>query len=220
MAEPRVNAAAALVERHRLARLVAESRHRHRTQLPASNRGVNAGKIQLTAEQLAQWRAVQQRHRHITAQPQQAVTDEAPGLTQHARPVTAVHLMGMKALPDRRQTADRLAEMQRPAGQAHGIDGPGRGADDHRKRILRGVREQIGNRCQHPDLIGRTRPTARENQSGHVLVGAGGLVHANFPAFRGKWRSASQRRFLYSLASPGGRVLNRRWAHKYCSGQT
>ena len=62
---------------------------------------LNAREIQLTAEQLAQWRAIQQCNWYITAQPQQTVTHKARGLTQHARPIAAVHLMGMKTLPDR-----------------------------------------------------------------------------------------------------------------------
>ena len=148
------------------------------------------------------------------------MSDEASGLTQHAWPVTAVHLMGVKTLPDRREPPDGLTEVQRPTGQTDGIDGAGRSADDDRKRIFRRIRQQIGNRRQHPDLIGRTGTTSGENESGHMFFGAGGLSHENVPVFLGKCRSAYRRRFLYSFASPTGRVLNRRWAHKYCSGHT
>ncbi|MDT4867630.1 hypothetical protein FQZ97_1025520 [compost metagenome] len=152
-------------------RLVTERRHRHRAQLALAHRSGDPGKIQLTLEQLAQRRTVEQRHRHFAAQAQQAVTDKATGLAQHPRPVATVHLMGMKALPDPGQAAHRLAKMQGPARQADRVDGAGRGADDHRKGILRGIRQQIGNRRQHPDLIRRPRAATGKNQSGDRLAG-------------------------------------------------
>ncbi|MNE81569.1 hypothetical protein D3C80_1782310 [compost metagenome] len=79
--------------------------------------------------------------------------------------------MGMKALPDPGQAAHRLAKMQGPARQADRVDGAGRGADDHRKGILRGIRQQIGNRRQHPDLIRRPRAATGKNQPGDRLAG-------------------------------------------------
>lgn len=93
------------------------------------------------------------------------MTDKAAGLTQHTRPVTAIHMMGVKPLPDTGQTAHRLGEMQRPAGQPHGVDGPGRRTDDNGKRIARRIRQQVGNRRQHADLIGRTGTATGKNQT-------------------------------------------------------
>lgn len=165
MAQPGIDGAAALVEGHRLARFVTEGRDRHRLQVLLRDRLTNAGQLQLIVQQLPQRRTVEQRHRHLRAQAEQAVTDEPGGLADHPGPVAADHLMAAKALPERRETLDGRGEIQRAAGQADRVDRPGRGPDNHWKRIARPRRQQLGNCRQYPHLICRTSPTAGKNQS-------------------------------------------------------
>jgi len=95
----------------------------------------DAGKIQFALQQPCQWRTVEQRYRHLLADTEHAVAEETACLAQHARPVAAVHLIGMKAAPHGAQPPHRLAKMQGAACEADGIDRARRGADDHRERI-------------------------------------------------------------------------------------
>ena len=163
--QPGVDGAAALIERHRLPRFVAERGHRHRMQLLARDGFGDAGQVQFFLEQFAQRRTVEQRHRHLSTETEQAVADEAAGLMDHARPVAAQHAVAAKALPELGQAFDGGAKVRGATGQADRIDRPGRGADDHRKRIVRADRQQLGNRRQHPDLISRPSPAAGKNQT-------------------------------------------------------
>src|SRR3989338_334420 len=126
MAEPGIDSGAALIEGHRLAGFVTEGRHRHGAQLTMAHGGGNPAEVQLATEQFGQWRAVEQRHRHLTTQPEQAVADKTTGLAQHAWPITAVHLMSMKALPNAGQPAHGFGEVQRAAGEPHRADSTGR----------------------------------------------------------------------------------------------
>ena len=139
--KPGVDGRAALIEGHRLTAFIAEGRHRHGPQLSMTHGSRDTGEVQLALQQLTQRRTVEQGHRNIAPQAKQAVANEARRLPQHARPVAAVHHMGVKALPDRGQAPHGFAELQRPTGQANGIDRPGRGPNYHRKGIVRGVRQ-------------------------------------------------------------------------------
>ena len=165
MTQPGIDGAAALIEGHRLPGLITKGRHRHRLQVLAADSLVDAVQVQTRLQQVTQGGAIEQRHRHLGAQAQQAVDQEATGLAYHPRPIAAQHLMAAKALPERCQPLDSRAEVTGPTGQAHRIDGAGGGADDHRKRIRRPWRQQFGNRRQHPHLISRSRPTAGKNQA-------------------------------------------------------
>ncbi len=73
--------------------------------------------------------------------------------------------MTAKALPEGCQTLNRTPKIHRPTGKADRVDCAGRGADDHRKRIARTDRQQLGNRRQHTHLMGhRPSPAAGKNQ--------------------------------------------------------
>ncbi|MNO89528.1 hypothetical protein D3C76_810150 [compost metagenome] len=142
------------------------------------------------------------------------MTDEPGGLADHPRPVAAQHQVTAKALPERRQALDGRAKIHCPAGQADRIDRPGGRAHNHRKRIVRAQGQQLGNRRQHTHLIRRPSPAAGKNQPCDRFS----RTHRNAP-----WcmsGSAVQPRFAYSFGSPGGRLLKRRWAQRYCSGQS
>src|SRR3990167_1478436 len=81
MAEPGVDGGAALIESHRLASFITKGCYRHRTQLAMAHGCSDPTEIQLTPEQISQRRAIEQRHRYLTAQPEQAEADKATGLT-------------------------------------------------------------------------------------------------------------------------------------------
>ena len=165
MPQPGIYHSAALVEGHRLAGLVAKSRDRHRVQLPQGDGFVDTRKLHVLVEQIAQRRTVDQRHRHLGAQAQQAVANEAAGLANHSRPIAAHHLVTAEVAPERCQALDRRREITGATGQADRIDSAGGSADDHRERITRPGAQQFGDRRQHPHLVGRTGPTAGKNQT-------------------------------------------------------
>ncbi|MCY1236063.1 hypothetical protein D9M72_487010 [compost metagenome] len=177
MTEPGIDGGAALVEGHRLAALVAEGGHGHGTQLAGADGGGDAAEIQLASQQLTQGGVIQQRHRDIAPQSQQAVTEETRTLAEHAGPVAAVDRSTVKALPDTVETADGLAKVQCTAGQTHGIHRAGGGTDDDWKRIAGSIRQQVGDGAQHPDLIGRPRTATGKNQPGNGLLGGGAGIH-------------------------------------------
>jgi hypothetical protein len=93
-------------------------------QLALGNRVVDARQVHVFVEQLAQRRVVDQRHRHLGTQPQQAVADKAAGLANDPGPVAAHYLITAKVAPERREALDRRRKVRGATGQADGIDGP------------------------------------------------------------------------------------------------
>ncbi|MNF90911.1 hypothetical protein D3C84_734970 [compost metagenome] len=165
VAQPGINGPAPLIEGDGLAGLITERRHRHRPQLLLGDGLLDARGMELGLEQFAQRRTVDQRHRQLVPQAQQAMNDETPGLGNNAPPVAAHDLMAAHRLPERRQPLDGGLEVHRPARQADRVDRPRRGADDHRERVVRTVRQQFGDGRQYAHLIRRPSPAAGKNQT-------------------------------------------------------
>gem|GEM_PF-4783988 len=223
MAQPWVDGRMPLIERHRLGRLVAKCRHCYRAQLPLAEGRGDAGKIQFTLEQPGQWRTVEQRNRHLLADTEHAVAEEAAGLAQHAGPVAAVHLIGMKTAPNAAQPPHRLAKMQGAAGEADRIDRARRGADDHRKRIARRVGQQIGDGRQHTNLIGPSCAAAGEDQPCGIWVFYCVLGHRRFQfeVFGSAWacRRNNERQVIERGRSPRWRRRQRLSTGQYATNQ-
>ena len=171
MTQPGVDGVLALIKGHRLSRLITKRCHRHGTQVPGFDGVVDTAKVQTGVEQVAQGRAVEQRHGDSRANAHQMVADEAAGLMDHPRPIATQHLMTAKALPEFGQLVNGGAEVRSTAGQLHGIDGAGRGADDHRERIWSTGRQQISYPGQYADLISRPCTATGKNQPGDRLCG-------------------------------------------------
>jgi hypothetical protein len=133
---------------------------------------LDAVHVEVAAQQLAQRRVVEQAAR-AAARPAR----DGPAQAEHGEPARAalhrlegigtVDVLDMQALPEVQQAVDGTVEIVRMAGQRRRIDGPGRGAADDRKGVGRhaGIAAQLGDGRQHPDLIGRTRAAARQDQS-------------------------------------------------------
>ncbi|MNE19904.1 hypothetical protein D3C80_1130030 [compost metagenome] len=166
VAQPGIDGTAALIEGHRLAGLIAESGHRHGMQVLLFEGMADAAHVQVLVKQMTQRRTVEQGHRYRRSKTEQTVTDEAAGLANHPRPVAAQYLLAAKALPEAGQAPDRIGKVRRTAGQGHRVDGTRGGTDDHRKRIGRTRRQQIGNPGQHANLVGSAGATAGEDQAG------------------------------------------------------
>ncbi|MNF59176.1 hypothetical protein D3C84_407570 [compost metagenome] len=94
------------------------------------------------------------------------MADEAAGLADHAGPVAAQYQAAVETFPEIGEAADGFAKVQGTAGQGHGVDGPGRGADNDRERVGGAQWQQIGDAGQYPHLISRARTTAGEDQAG------------------------------------------------------
>ena len=82
----------------------------------------------------------------------------------HAAGVGAEHLADLEIAPDALQIADRDPEPIGVHGDRGRIHRAGGGAGDDRKGIGRARRQQIGDRPQDADLIGRPRAAARQHQ--------------------------------------------------------
>ncbi|MNH15321.1 hypothetical protein D3C79_749330 [compost metagenome] len=167
VAQPGLDGATALVEGHRLARLVAKGGHCHGAQLLGGQGVADAIQVQVRLQQAAQRAAVEQRHGGLAAQPQQAVADEAAGLAHDPGPVAADDQMAAKILPEGSEPLHGLVEVHGTTGQGDGVDGPGGGADNDRERVVRAGGQQLGDARQHADLVGSAGAAARKDETGY-----------------------------------------------------
>ncbi|MNZ86363.1 hypothetical protein D3C78_1051820 [compost metagenome] len=167
MAQPGFDGAAALVEGHRLAGLVAKGGHRDGAQLLGGQGVGDTVQVQVRLQQPAQWAAVQERHWRRAAHAQQVVGDEAAGLTDHTGPIAADDQVAAEVLPEGGEPLYGIVEMGGAAGQGDGVDGAGGGADDDRERVVRASGQQLGDAGQHADLVGSAGAAARKDKTGY-----------------------------------------------------
>ncbi len=165
---PRRDRGRALVEAHRLAGTVTRAGDAERAQRAGIDGVPDARARQAPFEQLAQWRAVEQRARvaaaesagHERGAPAQAVDQEL------AR-VGAKHLADAEMAPDVRQPAHALVEARGVDRERGGVDGAGRAAADDGKGIGSAHGQQGGDRLEHADLVSSARATPGQDEPDH-----------------------------------------------------
>ena len=83
-----------------------------------------------------------------------------------AHDVGAIHVIGMKVFPHRRQPPRGVAKIARVYCQHRSIDGAGGGAADHREWRGRAARHHLRDGAQHAHLIRGARAAAGKDEAG------------------------------------------------------
>jgi hypothetical protein len=133
--------------------------------MPGLDRAADAREVELTTQQLAQRRVVEQRARR-RQQPAAGQHRQRPvqARAKHSAGIGAEHLADLEIAPDPLQVADRDPETIRMHRDCSCIHRPGGGAGDDWKWIGRSCRQQIRDGPQHADLVGRPRTATRQHQ--------------------------------------------------------
>ena len=193
-----------LVEGHRFARAVAGTGNAECAQVAGVDHVLDPLARHAFLQQLAQRRAVEQRLRvapaetteHEGGQPVRAGHEHTPGIGPE-------HLSDLEIAPHKIEALDRLAKAVRVDRQRRGIDGPGRGAGNHRERVGNVGWQDVGDGLEHADLIGRTRTAAQHDEADNRFVPA--VRHDRCLLIRGSLTVAK------NLAGRRGRTRSPPW---------
>src|SRR5581483_2430882 len=177
-------------------------------QVPTGDAATNSSAIDVRAEELTQWRVVEHRLRrreqHTSRDERQHPVEAS---AQHVHRIDMKNLVGMEVCPDALQTQNGTTPLMSLRGQYGRGDAARGGPDDHLKRIA-SPRQQLSQRKQHANLVGRAGATARQDEADRLPTGS--------PALRLRFRRAVHQTRVASGGAPvvtggsGARTSGRR----------